>query len=172
MSSDLLHYCIERLHEHPRVLNIHQPLDSRAHNSIPKLWAKARFEEQQKSIIQFRPDHPDYGRGYLWPYELEWTEAPDSKWSLRIVYNRNHQPTPREAILLASVIEAKVRFPGSLAIFTATKSRMLGRNPKRKSGAVLPSLRVGVANVQFSTEAGVGWASAWNMKDVVTAEFD
>ena len=170
MSSELLHHCIERLQERPRVLTIHQPLDLRAQTSITRLWSKTRFTQQQQSIIQLHPDHPDYGRGSLWPYDLEWTEGLDAKLKLRIIHNPNHSPSPREAILLASVSEQPVPFPTSRSVFNATKSRMLGRN--RKSSAVLPALRPAVANVQFSTEAGKSWATAWNMQEVVTAEFD
>lgn len=176
MSTELLNYCLEQLHSRPRALNISQPLDLAARNSFARFWAKARFEAQQQSILLSPPDHPYYGRGYLWPYELRWRERDDDTSLLRIEFNLNAVATPRELILLAAVSESFVPFNDaaglalSITAFKGAKTRMLGREGKRTSGAVAPRLRPLVANVQYTCQGGAAYLTAVNPPDVVDIE--
>jgi hypothetical protein len=172
MSTELLNYCLEQLLAHPRALNISVPLSSAARNSFTRFWSKARFEVQQQSILTLLPDDPLYGRGYLWPYELIWHEDPKdaSSFLLRIQYNLLAPASPRELILLASVSESAVPFLASKALFTAARTRMLGKDSKRMSGAVHLALRSGVAAVQYSYQGGTGIVSAVHFPDVVDIE--
>ena len=180
MSTELLNYCLEQLLARPRALNISVPLSTSARNSFTRFWSKARFEVQQQSILTLLPDDPLYGRGYLWPYELIWHEDEsslerlstngNSSFLLRIQYNLLTQASPRELILLASVSESAVPFPASKALFTAARTRMLGKDGKRMSGAVHLALRSGVAAVQYSYQGGTGIVSAVHFPDVVDVE--
>ena len=172
MSTELLNYCLEQLVSRPRALNISVPLSTSARNSFIRFWSKARFEVQQQSILTLLPDDPLYGRGYLWPYELIWHEDPKdgSSFLLRIQYNLLTQASPRELILLASVSESPVPFPASKALFTTARARMLGKDGKRMSGAVAPSLRPGVAAVQYACQGGAATVAAVHFPDVVDIE--
>jgi hypothetical protein len=169
MSTELLNYCLSQLLDHPRALNIRVPLDSTARHSFIRFWSKARFEVQQQSIVTLLPDDPAFGRGYLWPYELHWSEAPEG-YTLRIEYNLNIEVPPRELILFASVSESAVPFPASRTVFNAAKYRMLGKDGKRVTGTVIPALRPGVAVVQYSCQGGAPTVSAVRFPDMIDIE--
>lgn len=173
MNNDLLNHCLERLQEHPKRLTIHQPLDSRAKTSLTRYWAKSRFEVQQQSIIHLQPDSPLYGVGYLHHYELEWSEdAKDpSLWRLQITYKADPTLSPRELILLvAAGVKKLVETPFNRQLFDRTKIRMLGKDPERSGGAVLPALRPRVANVLFHNQNGKNYIRAWDMTIDITTE--
>ena len=171
MSTELLHYCLDQLLAHPRVLRVRVPLDNTARKAFSRAWAHARFETQQQSILLLSPDDPLFGRGYLWPYALQWTEADIPPGNLlRIEYNLNLVPAPRELILLASVIESPISVSFSRTTFNATKNRMLGRETKRVASAVAPSLRPGVAAVQYACQGGPATIAAVQFPDVVDIE--
>ena len=151
MSSELLNYCITKLiDEAPPALNIKQAISRRERNGLIRQWSTVRFKQQQDSILKLPPDHPDYGLGPLWPYRFQWTQHPDSPehFLLRISRTDRVPASARELILFSSVTVSPVPFPYPEDVFRATKARMLGRESSRKSGAVYPSLRAGVANVQ------------------------
>lgn len=169
MSTDLLNYCLEQLASRPRALNIRTPLDHTARNSFIRFWSKARFEVQQQSILTLLPYDPAFGRGYLWPYELRWSEAPEG-FLLRIEFNLNVEPSPRELILFASVSESTIPFPAARHVFNATKHRMLGKENKRAAGAIAPALRPAVAAVQYSCQAGVAAIAAVHFPDMIDIE--
>lgn len=178
MSTDLLNYCLEQLATRPRALNIRVPMSQPAQNSFTRFWSKARFEVQQQSILMLLPDDPLYGRGYLYHYELVWHESqdPDAGLHLRIEFNLNTPAAPRELILLASVSESPIPFMGASGtslpkhLFNATKSRMLGREQLRSTGAVLPTLRPGVAAVQYLCQGDVATVGAVSFPDWVDTE--
>ena len=151
MSRELILHVVERLHRNPPELRIHLPISVSQKTSFTKLWARERFITQQNSIIKLHPDHPDYGLGHLYYYKLVWGPHPaqPNLLSLRIVRQaEGTHCSPRELILFASVATSYVPFPYSFPVFKATKTRMLGRETSRQSGAVYPHLRPGVANVQ------------------------
>jgi len=173
MSTELLDYCLTQLLLSPRELVVNQPVDLSARKNITNLWAYHRFKEQQRSILSESPDHELYGRGYLWFYAIDWSENPKdpSRYHLRIFRQEDPTPSPREAILLASVLEGHVPFPGSRAVFRATKARMLCRESQRSSGAVHRQLRAAVANVQFLCQDGHNYVTAVIPADVVDITF-
>ncbi len=178
MSTELLNYCVKQLRSRPQALNISQPLDKSTCTTFVRAWARTRFEHQQLSILKLSPDHPDYGRGYLWPYELQWTEQPGSNWLLRIQKNLRNPAAPRELILLASVSETNIPFLDVLGaslprhVFRAAKSRMLGGEIKRNNGpgVIAPGLRPAVASVQYSCQKGIAYISAIILSNVVSIE--
>lgn len=177
MSQELLQYCIIQLQSRPKALNVAQVLDTPSHNYFNRAWSQARFEEQQRSILTLSPDSQDYGRGILWPYELKWSQQPAGGYLLRIERNLLIQPAPRELILLASVSELPIPFenpdgsPIPRHVFRAAKSRMLGGESKRAAGAVAPSLRASVANVQYTCQTTGTYISAVDFPAVVDIEF-
>lgn len=170
MSTELINYCITKLQKSSRALTIHQPLDSRTRTVIKRYWSKAKFEAQQESIIRLDSSDPLYGRGFLWPYKLEWSETLDSLWNLRIIHAAD-QPSPRELILLASVSEEAHHWPFSRTIFRTTKTRMLGKERNRRAGSVLPALRPAVANVLLTTNQTSSFIKTWDMTSEVTEDF-
>lgn len=174
MSFELLHHCIERLTKRPHRLVIHQPLTNSEKVSFIRYWAKSRFELQQESIIHLHPDHPDYAKGHLHSYALEWTE--DTKdpnlWRLKIARTTNPGLSPRELILWASATKASLEVPFSSQLFKKTKARMLGKDSKRNGGSILHTLRPAVANVLYSNRGGQGYIRAWNMTTDITTEDD
>lgn len=154
---ELLDYCCTQLLLRPRELVVHQPLPRRISVSTHRGFSRLRFLEQQKSILSTRPDHPQFGRGYLLDYELHWTPHPSIKdhWSLRIVCAPHRLLSPREAILLASVSENKIPFAGTDSVFRVTKARMLDRDRSRRFYAVHVKLRYGITNVYWDkSDAG------------------
>lgn len=176
MSTELLAYCLDKLRDRPRALNITQPIDRSAQNYLIKAWSKTRFKTQQLSILQLPPDHPDYGRGYLWPYEFIWTTYSPDNFLLRIEYNLHPPVAPRELILLASVSEIRIPFtdangaPIARHVFRAAKSRMLSKEKKRTSGAITPSLRPAVANVQYLYQVEGTYIAAVDFQNMVNIE--
>lgn len=176
MSAELLDYCLGQLRSSPRALNINQPLTTPARNQFIKVWSATRFEEQQQSILKLGPDHPEYGRSFLWPYELMWTEQATGVWMLRIQYNLRTSASPRELILLASVSELPIPFTDgsdtsySNHLFRAAKSRMLGGEGRRAAKAIAPSLRPAVISVQYLCQPDGVFVSAVNFENVVSIE--
>lgn len=182
MSTELLHYCLTKLRQQPKALNIMQPLTSSARRTFANSWSRARFEEQQQSILRLPPDHPDYGRSYLWPYELHWEYGSSAfggeseTQTLRIECNPSIIAPPRELILLASVSTVPIPFtdakgnPHFQHVFRAAKSRMLGGETKRQGSAVFPALKAGVANVQYVCQSEGAYLTAINLDDVVSVE--
>jgi hypothetical protein len=179
MSKELLHYCVEQLTKRPRRLVVHQPLSSPTKTKFIRQWAKARFDEQQRSIITYHPDHPDYGLGDLLYYNLHWEEqstTPDqnptsSLWHLCIVHTASPELSPRELILYAAVSGAPIKVPFNNAIFASTKNRMMGTNSTHKTGSLLPKLRPMVANVLWETRGTHNYIRAWNMATDITVEY-
>jgi hypothetical protein len=172
MSSDLLNYCLEQLLKRPRRLVIHQPLDSSTKISFTRGFAKARFEDQQLSIVRVHPDHPDYGKGTLLNYNLEWSEDHEdpAMWRLEITYSLDLSLSPREAILWASTNTHPIEVPFTKTIFNRTKDRMMGRESGRRGGRVLPALRPAIAGTFWETRGGHNYIKAWNMAEDVTTE--
>jgi hypothetical protein len=160
MSRELLLHCIERLQRNPPELVIHLPISDPGKHGFERLWSRERFLAQQNSIIQLAPDHPDYGLGHLYYYKLVWGTHPEYPDQRQLRIQRQTGGThcsPRELILFASIAEKPVPFPYPQRVYKAAKSRVLGRESARQSGAVYPALRPGVANVQFlalSTQKG------------------
>ena len=172
MSTDLLNYCLGKLTERPRRLVVHQPLDNSSKIGLTRAFAKARFEDQQLSILQLHPDHPDYGHGILLHYNLHWSEDPEDPdmWRLEITHSSDLSLSPREAILWASTSTQPVEVPFTKVVFNRTKDRMIGRDRDRKGGSVLPALRPAIANTLWETRGTHNYIKAWNMVEDVTAE--
>ena len=171
MIAEMVNYCIAQLRHRPKRLVVHKLLNYSQYNTFNRLWAKYTFETQQQAIVRLHPDHPDYGRGYLWNYVLIWSNPQEDKWSLRIEYSDIPEPSARALILWASTTPEHIPFPFSKEIFTATKARMLDKERGRPKGAILPSLRPAVATVQFDIEDGRNCIYAWDISESMSLEF-